>query len=223
MLTAFERDGKRLVQIVLCGQPMLLNTLKTEPMYALNERITRRVALTPLSRDEVEAYIYHRLAIAGGADARRLPAGRAAAHRRAVARAAAPRERAVRSHAAGRPRRRASASSGSTWSNARRSRWPARTRQRRPRPTRRRLALSRACPCRLAIDSATASKWRKLALAGSLSVAGLAAVGNWLLRRARRRRRPGPAGGHPDSAGRRPAASSRGAAERRRADGASRS
>jgi type II secretory pathway predicted ATPase ExeA len=68
MLTAFERDGRRLVQIVLCGQPMLLNTLKTEPMYALNERITRRVVLTPLSESEVEAYIYHRLAIAGGAD-----------------------------------------------------------------------------------------------------------------------------------------------------------
>lgn len=69
MLTALERDGRRLVQIVLCGQPMLLNTLKTEPMYALNERITRRVVLTPLSAAEVESYIYHRLAIAGGADA----------------------------------------------------------------------------------------------------------------------------------------------------------
>jgi len=68
MLTAFERNGRRLVQIILCGQPMLLNTLKTEPMYALNERITRRVVLTPLSEAEVEAYIYHRLAIAGGAD-----------------------------------------------------------------------------------------------------------------------------------------------------------
>ncbi len=65
MLTAFEEDGKRLVQIVLCGQPMLLNTLKAEPMYALNERITRRVVLTPLSKDEVDAYINHRLAIAG--------------------------------------------------------------------------------------------------------------------------------------------------------------
>jgi general secretion pathway protein A len=69
MLTAFEHEGRRLVQIVLCGQPMLLNTLKTEPMYALNERITRRVALTPLSASEVESYIYHRLSIAGGADA----------------------------------------------------------------------------------------------------------------------------------------------------------
>lgn len=69
MLTALERDGRRLVQIILCGQPMLLNTLKTEPMYALNERITRRVALTPLSPNEVESYIYHRLAIAGSSDA----------------------------------------------------------------------------------------------------------------------------------------------------------
>lgn len=66
MLTAIEEDGKRLVQVVLCGQPTLLNTLKTEPMYALNERITRRVVLTPLSKDEVAAYISHRLAIAGG-------------------------------------------------------------------------------------------------------------------------------------------------------------
>jgi general secretion pathway protein A len=65
MLTAFEEDGKRLVQIVLCGQPVLLNTLKTEPLYALNERITRRVVLAPLSKDEVESYINHRLAVAG--------------------------------------------------------------------------------------------------------------------------------------------------------------
>ncbi len=69
MLTAFERDGRRLIQVVLCGQPTLLATLRTEPMYALNERITRRVALTPLAADEVEAYIKHRLSIAGGADA----------------------------------------------------------------------------------------------------------------------------------------------------------
>jgi len=34
-------------------------------MYALNERITRRVVLSPLSKDEVESYINHRLAVAG--------------------------------------------------------------------------------------------------------------------------------------------------------------
>lgn len=68
MLTAFERDGKRLIQIVLCGQPTLLDTFKTDPMASLNERITRRVFLEPLSPDEVDAYIRHRLTVAGGTD-----------------------------------------------------------------------------------------------------------------------------------------------------------
>jgi len=69
LLTALEKDNRRLVQIVLCGQPSLLTTLKAESMHALNERVTRRVTLAPLVPEEVEAYITHRLAIAGGADA----------------------------------------------------------------------------------------------------------------------------------------------------------
>lgn len=69
LLTALEKDNRRMVQIVLCGQPTLLNTLKTEPMYALNERITRRVTLAPLAAEEVEVYIEHRIAVAGGAKA----------------------------------------------------------------------------------------------------------------------------------------------------------
>ena len=73
MLTALERDGQRLAQIVLGGQPSLLNTLKAEPMFALNERITRRVALTPLTPPEVEAYIQHRLVVAGGAENVQFP------------------------------------------------------------------------------------------------------------------------------------------------------
>jgi type II secretory pathway predicted ATPase ExeA len=68
-LTAFEDEGRRLVQVVLVGQPTLLNTLKTEPLYALNERITRRAMLTPLERSEVESYIQHRLEIAGAGEA----------------------------------------------------------------------------------------------------------------------------------------------------------
>jgi general secretion pathway protein A len=67
MLTQYEQNGQRLVQVILVGQPMLLNTLKTEPMYALNERITRRVMLAPLEPAEVEAYIHPRLGVAGGA------------------------------------------------------------------------------------------------------------------------------------------------------------
>ena len=105
MLTALEQDGQRLVQIVLCGQPGLLTTLKTEGLYALNERITRRVALTPLDPSEVDAYIHHRLAIAGGRDAVRFEPEATQADRRAVARPAAPRQRALRSRAAGGPDR----------------------------------------------------------------------------------------------------------------------
>jgi general secretion pathway protein A len=66
LLTALEKDNRRLVQVVLCGQPALLDTLRTEPMLALNDRITRRVTLAPLGPSEVHAYIQHRLAIAGG-------------------------------------------------------------------------------------------------------------------------------------------------------------
>jgi type II secretory pathway predicted ATPase ExeA len=67
LLTALEYNGQRLVQVVLCGQQQLLATLKTEPLHALNERITRRVELAPLPADQVDGYINHRLGVAGGA------------------------------------------------------------------------------------------------------------------------------------------------------------
>lgn len=72
LLTALEQDNRRLVQIILCGQPTLLPTLTTDAMLALNERITRRVTLAPLAAEEVQAYIQHRLTVAGGADAVRF-------------------------------------------------------------------------------------------------------------------------------------------------------
>ena len=65
MLGAYEENGQRLLQIVLCGQPGLLNTLKTDPLRALNERITRRAGLNPLVGPEVEGYVRHRLSVAG--------------------------------------------------------------------------------------------------------------------------------------------------------------
>jgi type II secretory pathway predicted ATPase ExeA len=68
MLGAYEQDGQRLLQIVLVGQPGLANTLRSEPLIALNERVTRRTALAPLSTQEVDDYIRHRLTIAGGRD-----------------------------------------------------------------------------------------------------------------------------------------------------------
>jgi len=68
LLTALERQGKPLLQIIIGGQPKLIETLKKDVMYALSERITRRVHLAPLLADEVHAYINHRLSVAGGAD-----------------------------------------------------------------------------------------------------------------------------------------------------------
>src|SRR5262245_37840215 len=53
MLGAFEHNGQRLLQIVLVGQPGLLDTIRSEQMRALNERITRRLTLSPLSPPEI--------------------------------------------------------------------------------------------------------------------------------------------------------------------------
>lgn len=69
LLTSLELNGQRLVQVILCGQPGLLNTLKDETLYALNERITRRIALLPMPSEEVGPYIQHRLGVAGGGEA----------------------------------------------------------------------------------------------------------------------------------------------------------
>jgi len=69
MLGAYEQYGQSLLQIVLCGQPQLLSTLEEPAMKALNERVTRKLALGPLPAADVDAYIKHRIGIAGRADA----------------------------------------------------------------------------------------------------------------------------------------------------------
>ena len=68
LLTALEKNGRRLIQVILGAQPALLQTLKKDSMYAMNERISRRVFLAPLGGDEVKGYIEHRLSVAGGRD-----------------------------------------------------------------------------------------------------------------------------------------------------------
>src|SRR5688500_15874298 len=65
-LLAFEQDNQRLLQIILSGQPGLTATLKTDAMRAVDGRISRRAELTPMSSEEVDAYIQHRLFVAGG-------------------------------------------------------------------------------------------------------------------------------------------------------------
>lgn len=65
LLTNLETDQRKLLQIVMLGQPELLDILSRPEMRQLAQRITARFHLRPLSREELKAYISHRLAVAG--------------------------------------------------------------------------------------------------------------------------------------------------------------
>ena len=66
MLSNLETETEKLIQIILIGQPELANTLMLPALRQLNERITVRYDLKPLSRLEVLEYIQHRLIVAQG-------------------------------------------------------------------------------------------------------------------------------------------------------------
>ena len=66
VLGNMEAGGRRLIQIILSGQPKLAAMVDADDMTQLSQRISRRVRLEPMSRDEVEQYVAHRLRIAGG-------------------------------------------------------------------------------------------------------------------------------------------------------------
>ncbi|KFN42283.1 ExeA family protein, partial [Arenimonas oryziterrae] len=65
LLTNLETPTQKLLQIVLLGQPELRDTLARPGLRQLAQRITARYHLTPLVAEESEAYLRHRLAIAG--------------------------------------------------------------------------------------------------------------------------------------------------------------
>jgi general secretion pathway protein A len=66
LLTNLETTKQKLLQIILIGQPELRALLARNDMRQLAQRITGRYHLQPLSRDEAEAYIDHRVKVAGG-------------------------------------------------------------------------------------------------------------------------------------------------------------
>ncbi|MFT3931244.1 MAG: AAA family ATPase [Spongiibacteraceae bacterium] len=66
LLTNLETNERKLLQLILLGQPEL-NTMLAQPsLRQLAQRITARYHLRPLTRSEVAGYIAHRLAVAGG-------------------------------------------------------------------------------------------------------------------------------------------------------------
>jgi len=66
LLSNLETDDRKLLQIVLMGQPELRDRLNNPRLRQLRQRITVRYHLQPLSRDEVNHYIRHRIHISGG-------------------------------------------------------------------------------------------------------------------------------------------------------------
>src|SRR5712691_3284761 len=69
ILSNLETDKEKLLQIVLVGQLNLHPLLKAPQMRQLDQRISIRYELKPLSRDEVAAYVSHRLNVAGASAA----------------------------------------------------------------------------------------------------------------------------------------------------------
>jgi general secretion pathway protein A len=65
LLTNLETNERKLLQIILLGQPELAAMLERTELRQLAQRIVARYHLGPLSKPEVAAYIRHRLAVAG--------------------------------------------------------------------------------------------------------------------------------------------------------------
>jgi general secretion pathway protein A len=65
MLSNFETSSHKLLQVILCGQQQLADTLAAPELVQLRQRISIFATLKPLSRSETAAYIVHRLKVAG--------------------------------------------------------------------------------------------------------------------------------------------------------------
>ena len=66
LLSNLEAQGSKLVQIFLVGQPELEVKLASPELRQLRQRIAVHYRLGPLSAEDTERYIHHRIAVAGG-------------------------------------------------------------------------------------------------------------------------------------------------------------
>ena len=66
VISNLETNESKLLQIVLVGQLNLLDVLRDSQMRQLDQRVSQKATLKPLTRDGVEAYIAHRLRVANG-------------------------------------------------------------------------------------------------------------------------------------------------------------
>lgn len=66
VLSNLETNDQKLLQIVIVGQLNLIDVLHKAELRQLDQRISIRCSLKPLTREEVEAYVTHRLWVARG-------------------------------------------------------------------------------------------------------------------------------------------------------------
>jgi type II secretory pathway predicted ATPase ExeA len=69
LLSNFETPWMKLMHIVIAGQPGLAEKLSRPSMAQLRQRISLLIRVAPLDRKEINAYIDHRLSVAGRKDA----------------------------------------------------------------------------------------------------------------------------------------------------------
>jgi general secretion pathway protein A len=69
LLSNLETQDAKLLQIILVGQPELAQTLSLAELRQLRQRVSMVCHLYPLTRQECEEYIQHRLTVAGNAQA----------------------------------------------------------------------------------------------------------------------------------------------------------
>lgn len=66
LLSNLETNTKKLLQVILVGQPELTKIVSSEPLRQLDQRIAVRYHLGPMDLSDCIIYINHRLKIAGG-------------------------------------------------------------------------------------------------------------------------------------------------------------
>jgi len=66
MLSNLETEKEKLIQIILVGQPEFREKLADPRLLQLNQRISVRFHIPPLTQGETQEYIEHRLRVAGG-------------------------------------------------------------------------------------------------------------------------------------------------------------
>ncbi len=65
LLSNLETEKRKLLQVIIFGQPELEAKLNHPSIRQLKQRIAFEYCLTPMGRDELDYYIQHRLSVAG--------------------------------------------------------------------------------------------------------------------------------------------------------------